>query len=128
MTPRLAFTLLILAFTAPSLWSQTTYSPHSRFGFVELQSGGGSAQLGMGQMGAAWMDRHHLNTRNPAAAAFLTRTSFGGGFQVRSENILEGDSTTRGEVGAYPSRVCPEAGWRKGRRQFWPAALVPLGI
>ena len=53
----------------------------------------------MGQMGAAWMDRHHLNTRNPAAAAFLTRTSFGGGFQVRSENILEGDSTTRGEVG-----------------------------
>lgn len=99
MTPRLAFTLLILAFTAPSLRSQTTYSPHSRFGFGELQSGGGSAQLGMGQMGAAWMDRHHLNTRNPAAAAFLTRTSFGGGFQVRSENILEGDSTTRGEVG-----------------------------
>ena len=67
---------LLMAMVTTWAGGQTTYSPHSRFGFGELQTGAGTAQLGMGQMGAAWMDRHHLNTRNPAAAAFLTRTTF----------------------------------------------------
>jgi hypothetical protein len=53
----------------------------------------------MAQMGAAWTDRSHLNTVNPAAAAFLTRTTFSGGFQIRSERIMEGDSTVQGELG-----------------------------
>jgi len=94
----LGLTLLLASMTT---WvaGQTTYSPHSRFGFGELQSGAGISQFGMGQMGAAWMDRHHLNTRNPAAAAFLTRTTFAGGFQLRSEKIMEGDSATQGEIG-----------------------------
>lgn len=99
MTLRLPLPFALLLLMATSLQAQTTFSPHSRFGFGDLQTGAGAAQSGMGQMGAAWMDRHHLNTRNPAAAAFLTRTTFGGGFQVRSEKIMEGDSTARGEVG-----------------------------
>ena len=99
MTPRFPFTLLLTLGLFSTGLAQTTYSPHSRFGLGDLQSGAASAQMGMGQMGAAWMDRHHLNTRNPAAAAFLTRTTFGGGFQLRSETISEGDSITRGEVG-----------------------------
>lgn len=99
MTFRLPFTLLLLCALVSTTVAQTTFSPHSRFGLGDLQSGAASAQMGMGQMGAAWMDRHHLNTRNPAAAAFLTRTTFGGGFQVRTETISEGDSTARGEVG-----------------------------
>ena len=53
----------------------------------------------MGQMGAAWTDRSHLNTMNPAAPAFLSRTTFSSGLEVRSERIMEGDSTTRGELG-----------------------------
>lgn len=89
---------LLLGWSAQSA-AQSTYSPYSRFGLGELQSGADAAQLGMGQMGAAWIDRHHLNTRNPAMAAFLTRTTFSGGFQVRSESIMEGDSVDRGEVG-----------------------------
>lgn len=79
--------------------AQSTYSPYSRFAFGDVQSGAGSAQIGLGQLGAAWMDRNHLNTRNPAAAAFLTRTTFTGGFDVRSETILEGDSVTQGDIG-----------------------------
>lgn len=90
---------LLMAMVTTWAGGQTTYSPHSRFGFGELQTGAGTAQLGMGQMGAAWMDRHHLNTRNPAAAAFLTRTTFAGGFQVRSEKISEGERSTQGEIG-----------------------------
>ena len=78
---------------------QSTYSPYSRFGFGQLQSGAGIAQMGMGQMGAAWTDRSHLNTINPAAAAFLTRTTFAGGFHIRSERILEADSIAKGELG-----------------------------
>ena len=81
------------------VWGQSTHSPYSRFGFGDVLSGASAPQMGMGQLGAAWMDRHHLNTRNPAAAAYLTRTTFAGGFGIRSEHILEGDSTTRGEVG-----------------------------
>ncbi|MCH1581980.1 MAG: hypothetical protein L7S63_02585 [Flavobacteriales bacterium] len=82
-----------------SVQGQSTYSPYSRFGLGKLQSGAGAAQMGMGQMGAAWTDRSHLNTINPAAAAFLTRTTFAGGFDVRSERIMEGDSATQGELG-----------------------------
>lgn len=78
---------------------QSTYSPYSRFGLGKLQTGAGAAQMSMGQMGAAWTDRSHLNTINPAAAAFLTRTTFAGGFDVRSERIMEGDSATQGELG-----------------------------
>ena len=87
-----------LCWTAP-VYGQSTYSPYSRFGLGHMQSGASAAQMGMGQMGAAWTDRSHLNTLNPAAAAFLTRTTFNGGFQLRSERIMEGDSTTRGELG-----------------------------
>ena len=83
----------------PSASGQSTYSPYSRFGLGQLQSGAGIAQMGMGQMGAAWTDRSHLNTTNPAAAAFLTRTTFAGGFHLRSERISDGDSTTVGDVG-----------------------------
>ena len=81
------------------VWGQSTYAPYSRFGLGHLQSGAGVAQLGMGQVGAAWADRSHLNTVNPAAAAFLTRTTFSGGFHIRSERIMEGDSITKGELG-----------------------------
>ena len=81
------------------LEAQSTYSPYSRFGLGSLQSGAGAAQMAMGQMGAAWTDRSHLNTLNPAGAAFLTRTTFAGGFQIRSERIMEGDSVAKGEVG-----------------------------
>ena len=60
-----------LCWTAP-VSGQSTYSPYSRFGLGHMQSGASAAQMGMGQMGAAWTDRSHLNTLNPAAAAFLT--------------------------------------------------------
>ncbi|MEC8597389.1 MAG: hypothetical protein VXY61_03430 [Bacteroidota bacterium] len=103
MTLRHAFLVLCpalwLAIGSTVSWGQTTHSPYSRFAFGDLQSGASAPQMGMGQLGAAWMDRHHLNTRNPAAAAFLTRTTFAGGFGLRAEKIMEGDSTTRGEVG-----------------------------
>lgn len=103
MTPHISAVSLGMALLLASMstWvsGQTTYSPHSRFGFGELHSGAGIPQFGMGQMGAAWMDRHHLNTRNPAAAGFLTRTTFAGGFQLRSEQIMEGDRATQGEIG-----------------------------
>lgn len=82
-----------------NLHAQSTYSPYSRFGLGNFQSGAGVAQMGMGQMGAAWTDRSHLNTINPAGAAFLTRTTFSGGLQVRSETISEADSITQGETG-----------------------------
>lgn len=103
MTPRLATTASCLAIWlilgSVSLWGQSTHSPHSRFAFGDLQSGASAPQMGMGQLGTAWMDRHHLNTRNPAAAAYLTRTTFAGGFGIRTEKIMEGDSATQGEVG-----------------------------
>lgn len=83
----------------PAASGQGTYSPYSRFGLGQLHSGSGAAQMAVGQMGAAWADRSHLNTVNPAAPAFLTRTTFSGGFEVRSERIMEGDSITRGELG-----------------------------
>ena len=95
----LMVTFVALMASHPSAWGQSTYSPYSRFGLGQLQSGAGIAQMGMGQMGAAWTDRSHLNTINPAAAAFLTRTTFAGGFHLRSERISEGDSTTFGDVG-----------------------------
>lgn len=103
MTPRLAIIASCLTawllLPCLSAVGQSTHSPHSRFGFGDLQSGASTPQMGMGQLGAAWMDRHHLNTRNPAAAAYLTRTAFAGGFGVQTEKIMEGDSTTQGEVG-----------------------------
>ena len=95
----LAALLAVMSFPWMPVVGQSTYSPFSRFGFGHLSSGAGAAQMGMGQMGAAWTDRSHLNTLNPAAAAFLTRTTFAGGFQIRSERIMEGDSTAQGDVG-----------------------------
>ena len=103
MTPRLAIIAFCLTawlfLPCLSALGQSTHSPHSRFGFGDLQSGASTPQMGMGQLGAAWMDRHHLNTRNPAAAAYLTRTAFAGGFGIQTEKIMEGDSATQGEVG-----------------------------
>lgn len=94
-----AAVLALLLWTSGTTWGQSTYSPYSRFGLGKMQSGASIVQMGMGQMGAAWTDRSHLNTTNPAAAAFLSRTTFAGGLEVRSESIMEGDSTTQGEVG-----------------------------
>jgi len=94
-----AAVLALLFWTSGAAWGQSTYSPYSRFGLGKLQSGASIAQMGMGEMGAAWTDRSHLNTMNPAAAAFLSRTTFTGGLEVRSERIMEGDSTTQGELG-----------------------------
>lgn len=97
----LSFVAVLVWFVCTSgvTWGQSTYSPYSRFGIGKLQSGAGIAQMGMGQMGAAWTDRSHLNTMNPAAPAFLSRTTFSSGLEIRSERIMEGDSTTRGELG-----------------------------
>lgn len=89
----------LFALLCHNVSAQSTYAPYSRFGLGHLQSGASVAQMGMGQMGAAWTDRSHLNTVNPAAAAFLTRTTFSGGFHIRSERISEGDSTAQGELG-----------------------------
>ena len=98
-TLSLATVLALMFWNSGMALGQSTYSPYSRFGLGKLQSGASIAQMGMGQMGAAWTDRSHLNTMNPAAAAFLTRTTFSGGLEVRSERIMEGDSTTQGELG-----------------------------
>ena len=71
-TLSLATVLALMFWNSGMALGQSTYSPYSRFGLGKLQSGASIAQMGMGQMGAAWTDRSHLNTMNPAAAAFLT--------------------------------------------------------
>ena len=98
-TSKIVAAMVGIMLSCMSSQAQSTYSPYSRFGLGHMQSGSSTAQMGMAQMGAAWTDRSHLNTINPAAAAFLTRTTFSGGFQLRSERIMEGDSTVQGELG-----------------------------
>lgn len=96
---QLIFTTLALILTCNFAAGQTSLSPYSRFAFGDFIAPGGAAQLGIGGLGAAWIDRSSINAANPAAASFLHRTSFQSGLGVHSLKLTEGSSSGSGQFG-----------------------------
>ena len=87
--------LLVVSLAGSAIAQNRTYSPYSRYGIGDIESGGFGRNAAMGNTGIALSSSYNLNNLNPASYFSMDSVSFffEGGVSGFSQEIISEEST-----------------------------------